>query len=166
MLFSDKLNVEMLKNLRPSIMVSYNYSHIIPENIIGFMQGKIINLHISYLPWNRGSDPNIWSFIDNTIKGVTIHEIDAGLDTGNIIVQEAVKIDASETLASSYCLLHKKIVQIFQENWDNIKNNRMIGYKQDGVGSYHTKADLKVFLENRKIYYNMSIREFKKYCRR
>ena len=47
-------------------------------------------MHISYLPYNRGFYLNFWSFIDNTKKGVTIHYIDEGIDTGDIIFQKEV----------------------------------------------------------------------------
>ncbi|MCL0081308.1 hypothetical protein M1N64_03665 [Peptococcaceae bacterium] len=46
-------------------------------------QGRAINLHISFLPWNRGADPNFWSFIENAPVGVSIHYLDEGIDTGD-----------------------------------------------------------------------------------
>ena len=73
--------------MNPKLIVSYNYKHIIQPEIIVLMNGRLVNLHISYLPWNKGSDPNFWSFIDNTPKGVTIHKIDNHLDTGAILYQ-------------------------------------------------------------------------------
>ena len=48
----------------------------------------LINLHISYLPYNRGSYPNYWSFKENTPNGVSIHHIDDGIDTGPVLVQK------------------------------------------------------------------------------
>ena len=56
----------------------------------------IVNLHISYLPWNRGAHPNFWSFFDATPTGVSIHLIDKGIDTGPIIVQKKVKLDPAK----------------------------------------------------------------------
>ena len=47
---------------------------------------------MSFLPYNRGSHPNFWSFIDDTPKGITIHEIDEGADTGNIVFQKKILI--------------------------------------------------------------------------
>ena len=44
------------------------------------MKRPIVNLHISYLPFNRGSHPNYWSFVENTPKGVSIHEIDEQIE--------------------------------------------------------------------------------------
>ena len=69
-------------------MVSYGYRKIVLADVIDKMAGEIINLHISYLPWNRGANPNFWSFIDDTPKGVTIHEMSADLDKGRILCQK------------------------------------------------------------------------------
>ena len=44
-------------------IVSYGYRHILSKNILDLLPNKIINLHISYLPYNRGADPNFWSFM-------------------------------------------------------------------------------------------------------
>ena len=62
------------------------------------LPGAAINLHISLLPWNRGSDPNLWSFLDDTPKGVSIHHIDAGVDTGDVIAQREVPLGLEGTL--------------------------------------------------------------------
>ena len=53
---------------------------------------------MSYLPYNRGAHPNFWSFVNNTVKGVTIHEIDQGIDTGKIILQKSIKFDLKKNL--------------------------------------------------------------------
>ena len=60
----------------------------------------------------------MWSFLEDTPKGVTIHYIDEGIDTGDIIVQKEVFIDEDkETLKSSYEILNKEIQALFKENW-------------------------------------------------
>ena len=71
-----KINVDFVNKITPEFIVSYNYKYILSKDIIDFVQGKIINLHISYLPWNRGAHPNVWSFLEETPKGITIHYID------------------------------------------------------------------------------------------
>ena len=74
-LSSDEITIRQIEFMRPEIIISYNYSYIIKQDIISFMNGRIINLHISYLPWNKGSNPSFWSFMDETPKGVTITEL-------------------------------------------------------------------------------------------
>ena len=66
-----------LKNAaRADLIISFGYKKIINQNILNIVKRPIINLHISYLPYNRGKYPNYWSFVNKTPKGVTIHEID------------------------------------------------------------------------------------------
>ncbi|HAK89656.1 MAG: hypothetical protein A2X55_04715 [Nitrospirae bacterium GWB2_47_37] len=138
----DKLIIDEARHIKPDMIVSYNYKYIIPKVIIDCVKGKTVNLHISYLPFNRGAHPNIWSFIEDTPKGVTIHYIDEGIDTGAIIVQKEVFIDEEkETIASSYEILHKEIQSLFKENWNKIKNGEIALKKQTGEGSLHYKKD-------------------------
>lgn len=142
----DKINIEDVTKIKPEFIISYNYKYIIPKEIIDYVNGKAINLHISYLPYNRGSHPNVWSFLENTPKGVTIHYIDEGIDTGDIIIQKEVFIDENkETLKSSYEILHKEIQQLFKENWDKIKNGMIPRRPQSGKGSIHFKREFSLF---------------------
>ena len=105
---NTKISKDVYANLpKFDLVVSYSYRYIIRPYILNDYKGRIINLHISYLPYNRGADPNIWSFILDTPKGVTIHHMDEGLDTGDIIAQKLVPMSADETLESSYFKLRE-----------------------------------------------------------
>tara|TARA_B100000579_G_scaffold402453_1_gene385702 strand:+ start:313 stop:897 length:585 start_codon:yes stop_codon:yes gene_type:complete len=124
-------------------LISYGYKHIIKKEILDLFNNKCINLHISYLPHNRGVDPNFWSFINKTPKGVTIHFIDENIDTGNIIVQKEVFFDdlASQTLASTYEILQCEIQKLFYQNWNKIKENKIQSIPQPKKGSFHLYKD-------------------------
>lgn len=122
-------------------IVSYGYRHMIREPVVSRYAGKAVNLHISYLPWNRGSDPNFWSFVDDTPKGVTIHLIDKGLDTGKIVARRPVTFDEGETLATSYAILREKIEELFNLGWPLIRSGLFIASAQRGDGSYHRAAE-------------------------
>ena len=144
--FKDKLTIEYLKIKQPDIIISYNYKYIISENMISFinnMNVDILNMHISYLPWNKGSDPNFWSFIDDTPKGVTIHRLEKGLDSGDILYQKLIKLDArKETFQSSYNRLNEEIISLFCDNWEDIKYKNYKLIKQQEKGSYHKHKEL------------------------
>lgn len=162
-IYSDRLNVEMLDCMRPQVVVSYNYSHIIPEEIIATLPYAIVNLHVSYLPYNRGSSPNFWSFIEDTPKGVTIHEITAGLDKGNIIAQQKLTFNEDEeTFASTYQKLHNVIQNLFMKIWPAIKHHSYSAYPQVGEGSYHDTQDLQDYLQGEKLNWSENICHFKK----
>ncbi len=117
-IFSDKISLDFLSKINPNLIISYNYKYIISKDIV--QKYKIINLHISYLPFNKGAYPNIFSHITNTPSGVTIHYIDEGIDSGDIIIQKKVEIDENETLNSSYIKLHQEIQKLFIENYPKL----------------------------------------------
>lgn len=162
-LYDKPVNIEFLKKIKPNFIISYNYRFIIKQEIINYIKNNIINLHISLLPWNKGADPNVWSFLENTPKGVTIHIIDEGIDTGPILVQKEILIDENiETLKSSYEKLHKEIQELFKNNWDNIKNKKLKSIHQNSKGSLHYKNEfekIKGLLNNKG--WDIPITEFK-----
>lgn len=142
LLSSEKLSIDLFDEFKPDLIISYGYRYIIKPDIINLFKNKIINLHISLLPWNRGAHPNIWSFLEDTPKGVTIHFIDEGVDTGDILLRKEILFDENkETLSSSYNKLQFEIQKLFIENWVNIRENKIIPQKQQGKGSIHYIKD-------------------------
>ena len=127
-------------------IVSYNYSYVVKQEVISLFPNKIINLHISLLPWNRGAAPNIFSFLESTPCGVTIHEINAGIDTGDILLQKEISFDyAKESLMSSYKKSHELIQKVFKENWNALKRGDITPQKQCGEFTYHRTSDLEPY---------------------
>ena len=123
-------------------IISYGYRYIIEEDIINKFNNRIINLHISYLPWNRGADPNLWSFLEDTPKGVTIHYIDKGLDTGDIIAQKKIPIYTNDTLETTYNRLCQTVEKLLIEHWKNIITGNVNRIPQDKhSGSFHKIID-------------------------
>ncbi|PCH94094.1 MAG: formyl transferase [Bacteroidetes bacterium] len=138
---SIKLNLIYIDEVNPDYIVSYGYPFIVKKDVIHAYRERIINLHISYLPWNRGSDPELWSLVDNTPKGVSIHYMDAGIDTGDLIVQYEVVCKPDDTLSDYYDRLHETILELFKENWSEIKTGSCQRMTQQGEGSYHKSVD-------------------------
>ena len=144
--FSKPVDVELLREQAIEFAISYRYRHIVEVPVIKYLEGKIINLHISFLPWNRGADPNLWSFLESTSKGVSIHYVDEGLDTGDIIAQKEVTFEAlNETLSSTYRKLNDEILELFRQQWPLISKGRVSRRKQPTGGSYHNSKDRKRF---------------------
>jgi len=143
---SEQLDEYYFEKKEDYFIVSHGYRHIINHQVLNIIKDRIINLHISYLPWNRGADPNLWSFLENTPKGVSIHYIDEGIDTGDIIVQKKLVFnEEKETLLSTYQKLQDEIIHLFKTNWPLIKNNNCRRMKQPVGGSFHKSSDRKKF---------------------
>ncbi len=118
-------------------IVSYGYRHIIRPPVIDALPERIVSLHISYLPWNRGAHPNLWSWIDDTPKGVTLHRIDAGIDTGAILGQARVDLTEAETLATSHAKLQAAVEALFARCWPTVRSGGTTGRTQPPGGSVH-----------------------------
>mgnify|MGYP003122561009 CR=1 FL=1 len=123
-------------------VISYGYKHILTKEHINLTKNPILNLHISFLPWNKGADPNYWSWVDDTPKGVTIHAINEEIDGGDIFIQQAVYFERDkETLLSSYNKLKLTIENLFIEYFDRIINKEINPIKQFSKGTIHYKKD-------------------------
>ena len=149
---NKKINVEIVKIF--DWVISYGYRHILKNEILENSKNKIINLHISFLPYNRGADPNYWSFKENSPKGVSIHYIDNGIDTGPILVQKECSFNNSHTLKTSYILLKETVENLFYDNFDDIINGKILAKPQKGKGSIHYKKDLP-----KSVNYNINIKD-------
>ena len=125
------------------LVLSFGYRHLLTEKVISTTKAPILNLHLSYLPWNRGAHPNFWSFWDNTPSGVTIHKIDPGVDTGPILFQRYFEFDSKvETFKTTHEKLVKSVEALLFENFERIINQDFEVKKQRGKGTYHSLKDL------------------------
>lgn len=123
---SGIVNAAEIERLRPDWIVSYGYTRLIEPPVLALCEGRVLNLHISLLPHNRGADPNFWSWFNDTAKGVTLHLIDPGMDTGPILAQREIDFDPlAETLSSSYARLRVEIEALFAQSWDDIASGRL-----------------------------------------
>jgi methionyl-tRNA formyltransferase len=140
----DHTNEEVkANNTRYDFVVSYGYRHILKRDIIAEFNCPIFNLHTSYLPYNRGTHPNFWSFYENTPSGITLHLIDEGIDTGPIVSQRYVNFKKEDdTFFKTYIVLAEEIETLFLENLDAILLDQWSATKQRGIGSVHYARDL------------------------
>lgn len=92
--------VSLLKSLAPDAIVVAAYGQILPREILGLPRFGCINIHASLLPLYRGAAPIQWAVINGEAEtGITIMQMDEGMDTGDILMQKAVSIFGSETAA-------------------------------------------------------------------
>lgn len=140
---SKSVSLELVNSYSPDYIVLHGCHKILSEDIILQYNKKIINCHGSYLPYNRGAHPNVWSFIDGTPKGGTIQYITKNIDEGDILCQQQVSLDKDDTLASVYWKIRDLLEEMFIANWSGIINNKITPLKQDlKVGKLHYRKDL------------------------
>ena len=135
-----------------NLVIVFGYRHIISQDILKKVK-KIINLHVSYLPYNRGAHPNFWSFAENTPSGISIHKVDEGIDTGNIIYQKLLDFELNKnkkklTFRKTFSTLISEIENLFMIKAKNILNNEYDEYKQIGNGTFHASNELPTILKS------------------
>jgi|LGOV01.1.fsa_nt_gb methionyl-tRNA formyltransferase len=90
---NDDEIISIISDLNPDIIVSVNFNQIIGEQLIAVPKLGCINVHASLLPKYRGRAPLNWAILNGEEQvGVTVHYIDKGIDTGDIILQNSIKI--------------------------------------------------------------------------
>ena len=123
---------ELIKKLSPDVIVVVAYGKIIPENIIDFPKYGCINIHGSLLPRLRGAAPIQWSVINgDKYAGITSMKMDAGLDTGDIILKRPVEIGFCETSGELYDRLSLTGADVMEETLKLLEEGKATFEKQD-----------------------------------
>ena len=137
---NDPIDVYQLDQFGCEAIISFGYRHKISDRILEHIHGNAINFHISLLPWNRGSNPNFWSWLENTPKGVSSHWVSSNIDYGDLVSQVEVEFGQDETLRSSYDKLMKAATSLVTDFWTNHGFENAPRLPQPEGGSTHTQS--------------------------
>jgi hypothetical protein len=127
--------------LGADFLVSHGYTFRVNPRMLARFPGRAVNLHNALLPHNRGVDAVLWSFIDGTPHGVTIHYMDERFDTGPIIAQRELTFAGDETLRSAWWRHDAEMAALFEEHWPAIRAGRCTARPQAPGGSHHLRTD-------------------------
>ncbi|MBE7532517.1 MAG: formyl transferase [Ardenticatenaceae bacterium] len=134
--------LQAIQALKPDVALSILFGFILQPSFLSLFPRGVINLHPAYLPYNRGANPNIWSIVENTPAGVTLHYIDPGIDTGDIIAQEQVVVEPVDTGLTLYNKLEMASLALFQRTWPLIRSGQVPRLPQAGEGTFHRVQDV------------------------
>jgi methionyl-tRNA formyltransferase len=139
---NEEENVEMIKQLNPKLIVVHSIE-LLKDKIINYFPNKIINLHSGLSPYYRGGGTNVFPFYNNELEyvGMTVHYIDIGIDSGDIIHQGRPVFDENDTIHTIGCknviLGTKLMIDVIKHQLREDKP--LISYKQN-------KKDGKLYL--------------------
>ena len=131
-------SAEQIGALKPAVIYSFYYRHLIPESVLQVAPLGAFNLHGSLLPAYRGRAPVNWMLVNGEREaGVTLHEMVARADAGDIVGQRAVAIDDSDTALTLYRKLVPLGVELITEMHPKIVAGAAPRRKMDiSKGSY------------------------------
>ena len=133
-------SIKKIDSYKADILVSMSFNQIIKRPLINLAKYKFINCHAGQLPFYRGCNVLNWVLINGEDKfGVTVHYIDEGIDTGDIIMQELSDISEIDDYASILNRATKICSQLLYKSLISIKNSSVKPIKQNSIdhrGSY------------------------------
>ena len=132
---------KIIEGYSPDLLVVIAYGKILPQSILNIPSHGAINIHASLLPKLRGAAPIQWSIINGDKKtGITTMQMDAGLDTGDILVQDECIIGENETSGELHNTLAELGAVTLKKTLEKIKNKTIERIKQDDTK--HTLAPI------------------------
>ena len=139
----DPATLEAIAALEPDLAVSVFFGYVLRPEFLKLFPRETINLHPGYLPYNRGIYTNVFSILEGTPAGVTLHYVDQGVDTGDIIARREVAQKPTDTGETLYHRQEKACLDLFFSAWPEVKagTNQRIP-QEPGQGTAHVLADL------------------------
>lgn len=124
--------INTIKELCPDYIVVVAFGQLLPKEVLDIPKYGCINLHASLLPRYRGAAPINWVVINGeSISGSTTMLMDVGLDTGDILLQDEVKIDDKMTAGDLHDVLMYKGAELLLKTINEYSENKIIPQKQD-----------------------------------
>ncbi len=135
--------LESVRKLECDIAVSVLFGYVLRPDFLELPSAGCVNLHPSLLPYNRGAHPNVWSIIEGTPAGATLHYIDVGVDSGDIIAQCEVAVESIDTGETLYRRLERASLELFKETWPTLRSGTARRFTRNcAVGTSHRASDI------------------------
>ncbi len=141
--FRQPEGLALLRQLDLDYIIGVHFPYIIPEEVLSIPRIGVLNLHPAYLPYNRGWHTPSWALLEETPIGVTLHFMDSGIDTGDIIHQKRMDVSPGDTANALYQRLKRLEFEVFKEAWQDLASGSYRRLPQDPAeGTAHTRRDL------------------------
>ena len=134
---------ELIEKIAPELIVVVAYGKILPQYVLDYPKFGAVNVHASLLPRWRGAAPIQRAIMaGDALTGVTTMMMDAGLDTGDMLVRETVEILPDDDFGSLHDKLADAGVKALSETIRRIKNGTLVRYPQPEEGiTYAAKIE-------------------------
>ncbi|SDY92664.1 methionyl-tRNA formyltransferase [Tindallia californiensis] len=132
----DEAEIRILKELDPDLIVVAAYGHILPETVIQLPLYGCINVHASLLPKYRGAAPIQWAIINGEKEtGVTTMQMDAGLDTGDMLLRASIPIEDTDTSVTMHDKLAALGAELMMKTLETLREGKLKAEPQNSDAS-------------------------------
>ena len=156
---------KMLQTLKPDLMVVAAYGLLLPKAVLAIPSLGCINIHASLLPRWRGAAPIQRAILaGDKVTGITIMQMNEGLDTGDILLQSSCEISSEETSETLFKRLAEMGAELIVNAIDAIQKKKVLPIPQDSALACHaaklTKAEALINWGNPAVQIEQAIRAF------
>jgi len=131
------------RQIRPDVGVLAWWPYVIKYPLLSVPIHGFINTHPSLLPHNRGKHYNFWAIVERAPFGVSLHFVDEGIDSGDVVAQEQIYYGWEDTGGTLYAKATIAMVDLFKRSYPMIRRLEFKRSKQDrNVGSFHHGSEL------------------------
>jgi len=128
----------LLRSLAPELIAVVAYGQILPRKMLDIPEHGCINVHASLLPKYRGAAPIQWAVLNGeTETGVTTQRMDAGIDTGDILLQAKTPIPEDMTAGALHETLSKLGAEVLSDTLKLLEQGKLVSRKQDDALATH-----------------------------
>lgn len=118
---------------------------ILKKPLIETPHQGFINTHPSLLPYGRGKHPNFWALVEESPFGVTLHRVDAGVDTGEIVAQQEITSEWGDDGESLYMKAQDAMLDLFRNTYPALRTGMIQAIPQNNdEGSSHHSSEIEV----------------------
>jgi methionyl-tRNA formyltransferase len=141
--FESPDGIALMRNINPDFIFGIHFPYFIRQEVLEIPRKGFLNLHPSFLPFNRGWHTPSWAILEKTPIGATLHFMAQEIDNGDVIHQKRLEILPNDTANSLYIRLKKLELQVFIEALPSILSG---DFKRKSLnlnqGTIHKRKDL------------------------
>ena len=131
---------QRIRELEPDTMIVVAYGQILPLSLLDVPRLGTLNVHASLLPRHRGAAPIEWAILSGDSEtGVTIMQMDAGVDTGQMMAQERVQVTPDETAETLTAKLAPAGARLLVETLEKLQKGEVMPTSQPVEGVTHAR---------------------------
>jgi methionyl-tRNA formyltransferase len=121
---------------------------IVKDLLLELPENGFINFHPSFLPYNRGKHYNFWALVEQCPFGVSLHKVDKGIDTGDIVTQKLIDYNWEDNGETLYRKALFEIVELFKLSYPNLRKGEYVAKPQDlSKGSFRLSSEIDIASE-------------------
>jgi methionyl-tRNA formyltransferase len=140
--FRGPEGIALLEELNLHLVVAVHFPYLVPVRILDIPRRGWVNLHPSYLPYNRGWHTPTWAILEDTPAGATLHAMSPTVDAGPILHQRETPKEPHDTAHALYQRIIETEVEVFKEKWPELSTGAWEPRRQPEGGTTHDRREL------------------------